>query len=108
MTTTKELLQQAKDAGATFGECIEVFGIKRDSDPITKTAFDKYHREGELEIDETTVRSGSDDDGDYVLAWVWVYNSDVTRLCMECGDILVHDYSGIPYYCETCDREVVL
>jgi hypothetical protein len=42
-----------------------------------EAARDTYASGGSIEIDEPTVRSGSTDGGDYVLAWVWVSNSDV-------------------------------
>ena len=40
---------------------------------IIEQASKKWESEGELEIDEPTLVSGSDD-GAYVLAWVWVYH----------------------------------
>lgn len=62
--------------GLTFAECVQAFGVDRDTDPYAKAAHEMYHRDGELEIDDTTVLSGSGDNGEYVLAWVWVYNAD--------------------------------
>lgn len=43
-------------------------------------AFDKMNRDGELEIDlqsdDTVCASPSEDGGAYVMAWVWIDNSD--------------------------------
>lgn len=40
-------------------------------------ACDKYHREGEVEIDAGALVSRGEDPGAYVQAWVWVYDEDV-------------------------------
>lgn len=40
------------------------------------TARARYHREGEVEIDDNAVVSESDDGGAYVAAWVWVSDAD--------------------------------
>lgn len=70
----KALLKQAIDAGATFADCIRAFGSE--DDPHARWARNHLHKEGELEIDDITVASGSGDDGDYIMAWVWVSNKD--------------------------------
>jgi hypothetical protein len=74
MATSQELLRQAIDAGATLGCFLSMYAEKnteRDLAIIAK-AREVHHREGEIEIDDTTICSGSGDGGDYVLAWVWV------------------------------------
>lgn len=68
-------LTRLKDAGLTFSDCVKVFGVERDKDPHASAAFEQKHRDGELEIDDTTVVSDSDD-GAYVMAWVWVDKDD--------------------------------
>ena len=69
-------LRQLIEKGLTFGECIAAFAAPKD-DPIVLAAREiTIHQEGKLEVDETTVRSGSTDDGDYVLAWLWVSNEE--------------------------------
>ena len=70
-----EMLRTMKRAGLTFAECINVFGVSSDTDPYAKTAKEMA-REGEIEVDDTTVLSGSGDDGEYVLCWMWVSDSD--------------------------------
>lgn len=72
----KQLLQEAIKAGATFGEFIELYAEKnteRDLRMIEKARY-QHHSEGSVEIDDTTICSGTDEDagGEYVLAWVWV------------------------------------
>jgi hypothetical protein len=69
-----ELRSVFDDAGVTFGDCVEAFGVE--DDPIIEAARLQYHRDGEIEIDDITVRSGSDGPGDYVMAWVWVYSPE--------------------------------
>ena len=39
-------------------------------------ATEQYHRDGSVEIDDNAVVSNGDDDGAYVAAWVWVYDSN--------------------------------
>jgi hypothetical protein len=39
-------------------------------------AWEKYHRDGEIEIDEGAVCSRGDDPGCYVQAWVWCYDDE--------------------------------
>jgi len=72
-------LKRLQAKGLTFADCVRAYGIERDSDPLCKAAHAMYGEEGKIEIDSTTVRSGSGDDGDYVMAWVWVDNCDIDR-----------------------------
>ena len=68
------LLQKMIDEGLTFGAVINAFAA-RNSDyenALIERAREEHYREGEVEIDDTSICSGSDDAGDYVLAWVWV------------------------------------
>lgn len=67
-----EALKALKSDGLTFGECIEAFADK-DDDPFVGAAQNKV-REGELEVDSPTVVSRGDDDGAYVMGWIWVSN----------------------------------
>lgn len=74
MTKAQELIRKAIAAGATFGDFIEQYAKKntdRDNAIIAKARV-SHEREGEVEIDDITICSGSDGPGDYVLAWVWV------------------------------------
>lgn len=63
-------LQALEAAGLTFSDCLQVFGVPTDSHPLARAAVLARHEEGELEFDERTVVSESED-GAYVLAWVW-------------------------------------
>lgn len=77
--SSEELVKQLetlKAQGLLFSECLGVFGVNRDTDPYAKAAHEKYHRDGAIEIDTTTVLSDSDG-GNYVLAWVWIAENEV-------------------------------
>jgi hypothetical protein len=43
-------------------------------------AYEIYHREGEIEIDETAPVSIGETAGAYVQAWIWVRADEVTAL----------------------------
>lgn len=45
-------------------------------DKYRAAAWDKYHRDGELEIDDNAKVSKGEDPGAYVQAWVWVYDNE--------------------------------
>jgi hypothetical protein len=72
----RELTRLRNGHGLDFAVCLEFFGDDRESDPYARTAFEQYHRDGETEIADPTVVSLSDDQGAYVLAWVWVDDAD--------------------------------
>jgi hypothetical protein len=68
-----EALEALKEAGLSFGECVNAFGVSADEDPFAKAADENFHSDGDIEIDGTTVVSHGDDyEGAYVLAWKWV------------------------------------
>lgn len=74
MTDKKTAL--AAIAGLTFADCIKFFASQPMSEKSARcieAARDQWHQDGEIEIDDITVASGSDSDGgDYVLGWLWV------------------------------------
>lgn len=77
----------------TLGECIAYFDAKateRDK-AIAALADDQCGREGEVEIDNAILSEG-EDNGAYVLAWVWV------------------DFSGTPFdkedVCKWCNADI--
>lgn len=75
----KRLIREAIAAGATFADFMAEYA-KNNTDydkRMIQAARDEWHRDGEIEIDDVTITSGSDDDGEYVLAWVWVYDPEV-------------------------------
>jgi len=89
--------------GLTFASCTVAFQAKgRVEEAYVEAARDKQ-RDGELEIDSSAVVSLSDDQGAYVMAWVWVADSDVWK-----GDV---DSDGEPclfenhYQCDDCGQE---
>ena len=57
-----------------------------------KAARRMWHRDGEIEIDDWTVISPSDD-GAYVQSWVWISNDDLVALDLfsNGGDTHNHD-----------------
>lgn len=62
--------------GYTFSDVSTPFAVDSDTDPYAKAACLKVaNEEGSIEVDGTTVISKGDDDGAYVMSWIWV--SDV-------------------------------
>lgn len=76
--TLTNMLAEFAAAGGTFAECKEYFGVATEADAYASTAKTLYTREGAVEFDEITVLSKADD-GAYVMAWVWVGNSDLPK-----------------------------
>lgn len=70
-----ELRMSINHTGVDFAVMPGIFGVSRETDPFAKAAFDNYHRDGEIEVDDPAVLSQSDE-GAYVMAWVWVSNED--------------------------------
>lgn len=70
-----DLLLRAIEKGALFSDFLALYARKntdRDRELI-ELARETRACEGDIEIDDPTICSGSDNpDGDYVLAWVWV------------------------------------
>ena len=63
--------------GINFSDCLQFFARQNDdrAKRLIAEAQKKFHRDGELEIDEGTITAGCDSThrpGDYILAWVWV------------------------------------
>lgn len=67
-------LKALVDQGLSFSDCVKAFGAP-EGDPFAAAAEEMYVIEGSIEIDATTVLSQSAA-GAYVMAWVWVDNSD--------------------------------
>lgn len=71
-------------------------------------AFMNHHRDGELEIDHesdgTCMVSKGDDPGAYVMAWVWVDNSEagVDNICRTCGEPYKEGGDGWDGECPDC------
>lgn len=67
------ILRTMKDSGLTFSDCVKVFGVDRDSDPLASAAKRFYGEEGSLEFDDTLVVSGEAcEGGAYVMCWQYV------------------------------------
>ncbi|MBU2722912.1 hypothetical protein [Acidithiobacillus ferridurans] len=58
----------------TFAECVVAFAAP-EGDPYVEAARKKTI-EGELEVDDRSVLSRSDDGGQYVMAWLWVTDEE--------------------------------
>lgn len=70
-------LEQAKRLGLTFSDCIQAFAATEGDDKIyAEHARAQLQRDGQVEVDESTVVSASDT-GAYVMAWLWVSASDI-------------------------------
>jgi len=67
-----------------FADCVEFFGERNDRQRrIAARARLRLTHEGELEIDDRTVISEADDNGSYVMAWVWLDFAGVPGLDKE-------------------------
>jgi len=75
-------LRRLKDDGLEFQDCIEVFG-ENENNQFVLAAREFHHKDGVLEIDDTTVVSESEDNGAYVMSWVWVDGSDLSTLMVS-------------------------
>ena len=57
--------------GMTFPDCVRAFGVDTETNDYAKRGVAFYQKDGEVEIDNPTVLSESNE-GAYVMAWVWV------------------------------------
>jgi hypothetical protein len=69
-------LKKLHEAGLTFADCVSYFGVSAEDNLYIKAAHENHYREGELEFDDSAVVSESDDEGAYVMAWVWVTDEE--------------------------------
>jgi hypothetical protein len=70
--------------GLNFSDCIKFFGERNKREKrVGALARARLSREGELEIDDMTVISEGDDNGSYVMAWVWLEYKGVLGLDKE-------------------------
>ncbi len=75
--TLHEELQSLASRGLTFAECARVFGQMQNEElmALGAKAREEFEEEGKLEFDDYPVVSmaeGNEDNGAYVMAWVWV------------------------------------
>jgi hypothetical protein len=81
MRQPTKLRALAKIKGLNFVDCVKFFGERNDREQrIAELARERLTYEGELEIDDTTVISEPDDNGSYVMAWIWLDFSGVPGL----------------------------
>lgn len=72
-----KVLQTLIENGLEFGEVVEVYSRYEDNDTkrYRELAKERFHVEGELEIDDDAFasydRTDGEVDGAYVMAWVW-------------------------------------
>lgn len=76
-TPDSELEAQLRDLiarGLRFSQVLPAFAERNtpEAKAVIAKARDTIEREGELEIDDSTIISEGADDGAYVLCWVWV------------------------------------
>jgi hypothetical protein len=68
------------EEGLTFSDCVHAFANRRSEDELAYVqAACKKQEEGSLEVDETAIVSKGDENGAYVMSWLWVENSDIRR-----------------------------
>ena len=73
MRQSTKMRALAKIKGLNFADCVKIFGERNDRERrIAELARRRLTHEGELEIDDTTVISEADDNGSYVMAWIWL------------------------------------
>jgi hypothetical protein len=96
MTMTGEeltsALRELKEKGLDFGQAVTVFAAGEEEARLIAAARDEWHRDGEVEIDQDVVVSRGDDNGAYVMAWVWVTDPDPDGEVKEvrAGDMDTH------------------
>lgn len=74
--TMVQQLEALIDQGLTVSMALTAFAARQDPTLIAyRDAVET--REGELEVDDNAIVSESDDGGAYVMAWVWVADSDL-------------------------------
>jgi hypothetical protein len=84
MRQSTKLRALGRIKGLNFADCVEFFGERDDRQRrIGDLARQRLTYEGELEIDDTTVISEADDNGSYVMAWVWLGFGGVPGLDKE-------------------------
>lgn len=59
----------------SFSDCIQHFAVSSEDSEIVTKALEMCN-EGTLEIDDPAVISEGDDNGAYVMAWLWVPGDD--------------------------------
>lgn len=70
--------------GLTFADCVGFFGEATNRElRIAQLARQLLNREGELEVDDRAVVSEGDDNGAYVMAWVYLDFSGLAGLDKE-------------------------
>jgi hypothetical protein len=74
-TSVNALYASLNHTGLDFSAVVPLFGEGPDNNAYVLAAA-KHVSEGEVEVDDATVVSNSDDGGAYVMAWVWVSNED--------------------------------
>jgi hypothetical protein len=66
------LRQDLNHTGLDFGPVVNLLGSD-ESNPYVAAALESDHlREGEIEVDVPTIVSEGDDNGAYVMAWIWI------------------------------------
>jgi hypothetical protein len=86
MRQSTKLRALAKIKGLNFSDCVQFFGEKTGRERRTAAiARSRLSDEGQLEIDDTTVISEGEDNGSYVMAWVWVDFTGVAGLDKSTG-----------------------
>jgi hypothetical protein len=72
---TNQLIKALNHTGLDFSAIVPMFAIRAQHDPYVKAAREKQE-EGEIEVDDPAIVSRGDDDGAYVMGWMWVSNRE--------------------------------
>lgn len=76
MTDLTQQLDALIQQGLTFGAAVNAFAANQPPE-LAAYAQAVETRDGELEVDDNAIVSVSEDGGAYVMAWVWVSDSDI-------------------------------
>jgi hypothetical protein len=80
-----EAIAKLRELGLGFGTCVAEFGAGAEEASLIERAREQYVHEGEVEIDDDPVVSRGDDNGAYVMAWVWVENPEPAENAYDAG-----------------------
>lgn len=96
-----DLLTQEPD----FAECVSYHAKKQD--PALNVYRDAAGND-DIEVDDNAIVSKGDDNGAYVMAWVWVSDEDAgIEHCDKCDAVLPEAGDGYDGLCAECADEVL-
>lgn len=105
----------AKDAASVLASLKAEDAEQREGFPkeVRDFAMERMNRDGSAEIDSDAIVSVGDDDGAYIMSWVWVDGEALREhsgeaSCDECGGPIEgspEDDDDVEQLCEECQKE---